>query len=116
MDELDPTELLNQAECETTASRGSVRVAQKARSGHDGSGYPDKLVGKTVSLPSRIVAAADVYSALWERRSYKPSMPHEEVIRRLCEGDDRMKPEMFDPDVLAALRSAQPTIKRLLPD
>ncbi|MFM8802012.1 MAG: HD-GYP domain-containing protein [Tagaea sp.] len=83
---------------------------------YDGSGYPNGLVGDAVSLPSRIVAACDVYSALWERRPYKPALPHAEVMRRLLEGDDRMTPAMFDPAVIAAIRASQPELRRLLPE
>jgi putative nucleotidyltransferase with HDIG domain len=82
----------------------------------DGSGYPDGLVGAAASFPSRIAAACDVYSAMWERRVYKPAMSHDEVLRRMVDGDDRMKPAMFDPDVLSALKDAQPALRRLLPD
>jgi len=82
----------------------------------DGSGYPDGLVGADASFPSRIAAACDVYSAMWERRVYKPAMSHDEVLGRLTGGDERMKATMFDPDVLAAIKDAQPLIRRLLPD
>lgn len=94
-------------------------VADVARNHHerfDGSGYPDRLAGDAVSLPSRIVAASDVYSALWERRAYKPPMPHDEVMRRMLDGDDRMNPGMFDPDVMAALKNSQTALRRLLPE
>ncbi len=91
-------------------------VARHHHERYDGSGYPDKLIGDQASLAARIAATCDVYSAMWERRSYKPSMSHDEVMGRLIDGDDRMRPEMFDPDVLRALKVAQPTIRKLLPD
>lgn len=53
---------------------------------------------------------------MWERRVYKPAMSHVEVLDRLTRGDERMKPAMFDPDVLAALKDAQTRIRRLLPE
>ncbi len=91
-------------------------VARHHHERYDGSGYPDKLIGNQASLAARIAASCDVYSAMWERRSYKPSMSHDEVMGRLINGDDRMRPEIFDPDVLRALKDAQPLIRKLLPD
>ena len=91
-------------------------VAHHHHERFDGSGYPDGLVGAAASFPSRIAAACDVYSAMWERRVYKPAMSHDEVLDRLTRGDERMKPAMFDPDVLAALKDAQTLIRKLLPD
>ncbi|MEZ5758651.1 MAG: HD domain-containing protein [Emcibacteraceae bacterium] len=40
----------------------------------DGTGYPDRLIGSEVSDMARMVAIADVFSGLTEKRSYKPSM------------------------------------------
>ncbi len=91
-------------------------VARHHHERFDGSGYPDGLLGAAASFPSRIAAACDVYSAMWERRVYKPAMLHVEVLRRMVDGDDRMKPAMFDPDVLSALKDAQTALRRLLPD
>jgi len=91
-------------------------VARHHHERYDGSGYPDGLVGDQASLAARIAAACDVYSAMWERRSYKAAMSHDEVMGRLLNGDERMRPTMFDADVLQALQDAQPLIRKLLPD
>ena len=40
----------------------------------DGSGYPDGLSGDAISDVVRLLSICDVYAALTERRSYKPSM------------------------------------------
>lgn len=91
-------------------------VARHHHERFDGSGYPDRLVATAASFAARIAAACDVYSAMWERRVYKPAMSHDAVIGRLIDGDERMRPAMFDPDVLAALKDAQPRIRKILPD
>lgn len=91
-------------------------VARHHHERFDGAGYPDGLIGEAASLPARIAAAADVYAALWERRVYKSPISHDEVIGRMTDGDDRMRPTMFDPRVIAALKDAQPAIRRLLTD
>jgi HD-GYP domain-containing protein (c-di-GMP phosphodiesterase class II) len=46
----------------------------------DGSGYPDGLSADQMPLTARIVAAADVYQALSEKRPYRESLPHEVVM------------------------------------
>ncbi len=91
-------------------------VAHHHHERFDGRGYPDKLVGQAISAPSRVAAVGDVYSALWERRSYKNAISHDAVQTLMAEGDDRMSPAMFDPDVLLALKSADPAIRTALPE
>jgi putative nucleotidyltransferase with HDIG domain len=46
----------------------------------DGSGYPFGLVGAAISRGARIIAVADIFEALTADRSYRRSMPAEEVI------------------------------------
>ncbi len=45
----------------------------------DGKGYPFRIEGENLSLGSRIMAVADVYAALSEKRPYKDSMEKEKV-------------------------------------
>ena len=40
----------------------------------DGSGYPDRLSGEDISDLVRMITITDIYSALVERRSYRPGM------------------------------------------
>ena len=40
----------------------------------DGSGYPDGLIGGQINDLNRIMTICDIFGALLERRSYKPSM------------------------------------------
>lgn len=49
----------------------------------DGSGYPDALVGREISLFARVVAVADVYDALTSYRPYRSSVSHAEAIAEL---------------------------------
>lgn len=46
----------------------------------DGSGYPDALVGDQIADPVRLLTICDIYSALIERRSYKPPMPSRDAL------------------------------------
>jgi HD-GYP domain-containing protein (c-di-GMP phosphodiesterase class II) len=73
-----------------------ARFAMLAASHHerlDGSGYHLGLDGEALSLPARILAAADVCEALSARRPYREAMPLDQVVaelkravgaRRLC--------------------------------
>lgn len=71
----------------------------------DGSGYPLGLSGESVPLSAAIMAAADVYDALRSLRPYKKPISHEETCRIILEGDDRTRPEHFNPLVLDAFKA-----------
>lgn len=45
----------------------------------DGSGYPYKLAGEQLDLPSRIIAVADIFQALAQERPYRGRMTIEEI-------------------------------------
>lgn len=55
-------------------------IASRHHEKLDGSGYPDMLQAKALSLPERIVAVADIFSALHGARSYKEAFPKRKVI------------------------------------
>ena len=50
----------------------------------DGSGYPDGLSGASISDIVRILTISDIFSALIESRTYKPTTPREEAYEILC--------------------------------
>jgi HD-GYP domain-containing protein (c-di-GMP phosphodiesterase class II) len=43
----------------------------------DGSGYPDKLTGESICDLVRVLTISDIFAALVEYRTYKPTMPRE---------------------------------------
>ena len=65
--------------CQIRAFDGVAAVAGAHHEKLDGSGYPDRLTEKHISLEARILAVADVYGALTENRPYRVGMSHEEA-------------------------------------
>jgi putative two-component system response regulator len=70
----------------------------------DGSGYPHGLKDEAIPLPARLMAIADVYDALRSRRPYKQPMEHHAAVELILNGDQRIQPNHFDPEVLNAFR------------
>jgi len=66
----------------------------------DGSGYPNHLQGSQIPLEGRMVKLADTYDALRMQRPYKPLFDHATAVSIILEGDERSRPEHFDPDLL----------------
>jgi putative nucleotidyltransferase with HDIG domain len=67
----------------------STEILDAVRHHHeylDGSGYPDALCAANISDMVRLLTIADIFAALIEQRSYKPTMPREdayEIIRSM---------------------------------
>ena len=51
----------------------------------NGSGYPERLTEEQLSYPERLMAVADITSALAGKRSYKEKMPREVIVSILEE-------------------------------
>ena len=69
---------------------------QMARSHHEkwcGKGYPDGLKEKEIPLCARIMAVADVFDAVSEKRCYRDAMPLDQCFAIISEGSGRD----FDP-------------------
>lgn len=66
----------------------------------DGRGYPFRLAEKQLSPGARIMAAADVFTALTEDRPYRPAMKPEQVRRVLR----NMEGTALDPEITALVK------------
>lgn len=64
----------------------------------DGKGYPEGLSGTDIPLSARIMAVADVFDALYSKRSYKAGFTFEKSMSIIEEGIGTQ----FDPDVANA--------------
>jgi len=87
----------------------TAEVATYIRDHHellDGSGYPNGLSAASISDPVRLLTIADIFSALIERRSYKPEMPTEKAIAILDGMKGKIDPDIFK-SVIPVLREVK---------
>lgn len=73
---------------------------------YDGTGYPQGLSGKGISLFGRILAVCDVYDALVTPRSYKPGFSPLKAMSIMMDDNHQERSIHFDNYYLAALRSS----------
>jgi len=66
----------------------------------DGTGYPTRLKGTDIPVEGRIVALADVFDALTNKRVYKPAMSLDDTMTIIREGSGAH----FDPAVVEAFQ------------
>ncbi len=99
------------------AGNSFLRIARDITISHhekwDGSGYPYGLAGEAIPLVGRIMAIIDVYDALVSRRIYKPPFTHRRALEIITEGDGRVMPGHFDPDILTAFREKSEAIRQI---
>lgn len=69
---------------------------------YNGTGYPDRLKGDAIPLPSRIIAVADAFDAITSDRYYRKGRS-EDVAVDLLQKDSGIQ---FDPEVIRAFVSA----------
>jgi len=92
----------------------AARIALEHHEYMDGSGYPNGLKGSEISLEARLVCICDVYEALRSPRAYKEGWSHAKAISIMADGDDRISPNMFDPNLFAMFLDHQDRFDRIL--
>ena len=76
----------------------SLKIALSHHEKWDGTGYPDRVKGEDIPIEGRIVALADVFDALSNKRVYKAAMSIEETMGIIKDGSGTH----FDPEVISA--------------
>jgi len=79
----------------------------------DGSGYPNGLKGEAIPVSARIMNICDVYDALRSKRPYKPALSHAQATEIIMHGDDRIRPEHFDPQIFEAFKKKHETFRNI---
>ena len=76
----------------------------------NGRGYPDGLSGEQIPLHARIMAIADVFDAVSQRRCYRDALPVDECfdIIRKGSGTD------FDPELVEIFLGAREKVEALM--
>jgi HD-GYP domain-containing protein (c-di-GMP phosphodiesterase class II) len=69
----------------------------------DGSGYPHGLRGEAISMPARILGAADVYNALRQPRPHRPAFQAGDAVRMM---HDEVRAGRLDGDAVRAVLEA----------
>ena len=81
---------------------GMPRITEWAAFHHewlDGNGYPFRHEGKDLTLGARIMAVADVFTAITEDRPYRKGMAREDVLSVL---NEQAQGTVLDGDVKAS--------------
>lgn len=76
----------------------------------NGKGYPFHLTGKSISLGSRIMAVADIFTAITENRPYRKGMDKEHV---LCVLNSMVEDQSICPYVVSLLLDNLETIDEI---
>jgi HD-GYP domain-containing protein (c-di-GMP phosphodiesterase class II) len=64
----------------------------------DGTGYPNRLAGKDISLEAKIIGVADVVEAMASHRPYRPSLGIEKALEEISQ----KRGILYDPVVVDA--------------
>ena len=87
----------------------AYEVARYHHEKWNGRGYPEGLSGEAIPLSARIMAVADVFDAVSEKRCYRDAMPLEKCFSIIEEGSGRD----FDPAVAEAFLEMREEISRI---
>lgn len=75
----------------------------------NGSGYPERISKDMIPLSARIMAVADVYDAIVNKRVYKPEFSHEYAVNAIKQDSEKQ----FDPDIVQAFLNIQDKFKEI---
>ena len=87
--------LMNNYSLSSAASMGAMQHHES----YDGTGYPDGLRKKNISVFGRIIAITDVYDALVSKRAFRAAMYPMQAVETVQNLSDRK----FDPEIVNTL-------------
>lgn len=96
-----------------SGSSSFLRFAREIAYSHqekwDGSGYPEGLNGVQIPVSARLMAVADVYDALVNKRIYKAAFSHQSAVAYI----KQQKGLHFDPDMVDAFIKIEARFKEI---
>ena len=75
----------------------------------NGKGYPEGLANYAIPLSARIMAVADVFDAISQKRCYRDAMPLDKCFQIIAEGSGKD----FDPEVVNAFFAVREEAERI---
>jgi len=87
----------------------AIDIARHHHERHDGTGYPDRLAGRDIPLPARLVSVADVYDSLRSGRTYRVALSHACAVQVIVEESAGQ----FDPTLLQVFQRCAPRLERI---
>lgn len=88
----------------------AYEVARHHHEKYNGKGYPDGLAGDAIPLHARIMAIADVFDAVSQKRCYRDAMPIDECFQIIEKGSG----EDFDPELTEIFLNAREEVEALM--
>jgi putative two-component system response regulator len=79
----------------------------------DGTGYPAGIRGEEIPFEGRITAFADQYDALRSIRPYKPPYDYIMAYRIMVEGNERIRPDHFDPQLIQIFKDTSKAFEKI---
>ncbi|MBQ7782523.1 MAG: HD domain-containing protein, partial [Oscillospiraceae bacterium] len=89
--------------------RIAFEVARYHHEKWNGNGYPDKLKRKDIPLCARIMAVADVFDAVSEKRCYREAMPLDKCFEIIEQGSG----QDFDPIIAEVFLSIRDKVEQV---
>lgn len=81
--------------------QGVAKIIRTFHERYDGTGYPDRLKGDQIPIGAKVLAVADAYTSMIDKRAYRDSRPPQDAVREI----QRYKGKYFDPIVVDVFSS-----------